>query len=93
MTERLHQIELDQWAKAEDVARADETPSNRAWVNEYIGTEFEGRQSMSGTNGIDYRDRMISDIARREARRISRKVILSLQRMTEGLQSGDDTRL
>ena len=42
---------------------------------------------------MDPRDRIISRIADHECERISRKVIRSLQRMTEGMQSGDDSVL
>jgi hypothetical protein len=42
---------------------------------------------------MDPRDRVISSIADPECQRISRKVIRSLQGMTEGMQSGDDTCL
>jgi hypothetical protein len=42
---------------------------------------------------MDYRNKIISDIAERECKRICRKVILLLQKMTEGLHSGDDSPL
>ena len=42
---------------------------------------------------MDPRDLIISRIADRECQRISRKVVRSLQRMTEGMQSGDDSGL
>jgi len=42
---------------------------------------------------MDPRDRIISHIADRECERMSRKVIRILQRMTEGMQSGDDSGL
>ncbi len=42
---------------------------------------------------MDYRDKIISDIAEKECKRISRKVILALQKMTEDMQSGGDSPL
>ena len=42
---------------------------------------------------MDYRDRIISDIARDDCKQICRKVIFALQRMTEGLGSGEDSPL
>ena len=39
------------------------------------------------------RDRIISRLADLECKRVSRKVIRALQRMTEGMQSGDDSVL
>jgi hypothetical protein len=42
---------------------------------------------------MDYRDRVISAIAERDRKRICRKVILQLQKMTEEMQSGDDSPL
>ena len=42
---------------------------------------------------MDYRDRIISDIAKADCTQICRKVILALQKMTEGMQSGDDSPL
>ncbi len=42
---------------------------------------------------MDYRDRIIKDIAARECRRISRKAILALQKIRNGTQSGADSPL
>jgi hypothetical protein len=42
---------------------------------------------------MDYRDKIISDLARKECETLSRKVIRSLSKMTDGMQSGDDTPL
>jgi hypothetical protein len=42
---------------------------------------------------MDYRDRIIVRIAEQECKRISRKVVLALQKMTDGMQSGDDSGL
>ena len=42
---------------------------------------------------MDYRDSIVVDIAQMECSRITRKAILALQKMTEGMQSGDDTPL
>ena len=42
---------------------------------------------------MDPRDLIISRIADRECQRISRKVVRCLQRMTKGMQSGDDSGL
>lgn len=42
---------------------------------------------------IDYRDRIISGVAKIECLKISRKIIRSLQKMTAGMQSGDGTPL
>ncbi|MBI2817806.1 MAG: hypothetical protein HYX72_12785 [Acidobacteria bacterium] len=42
---------------------------------------------------MDHRDKIIADIAERECRRVSRKVIVALQKMTEGMQSGDGSIL
>src|SRR5262245_17782809 len=42
---------------------------------------------------MDYRDEIISEIAKVECERICRGVIHALQRMTDGMQSGDDTPL
>jgi hypothetical protein len=42
---------------------------------------------------MEYRDRIIKDIARRECKRISRKTILALQKMKDGMQSGEDSPL
>jgi hypothetical protein len=51
-----------------------------------VGFQLFGEQ-------MDYRDKIISDIAEAECKHICRKVILALQRMTEGMQTGDDTPL
>ena len=40
-----------------------------------------------------YKDRIISNLAERECKRISRKTIRALQSMTEEMQSGTDTSL
>ena len=42
---------------------------------------------------MNYRDRIMSDLADRECKSISRKVIRRLQRMTKERQSGDDSIL
>ena len=42
---------------------------------------------------MDYRDKLIADIAEAKCKHICRKVILALQKMTEGMQTGDDTPL
>ena len=42
---------------------------------------------------MDYRDGIIKDIARRECKRISQKTILTLQKMKDGMQSGEDSPL
>ena len=42
---------------------------------------------------LDYRDNIIAGIAKTECLKISRKIIRTLQRMTDGMQSGDDTPL
>ena len=42
---------------------------------------------------MDPYESLLSEIADVECQRVSRKVIRSLQRMTEGLQSGDDSGL
>ncbi len=42
---------------------------------------------------MNYRDKIICDFAEAACNRISRKVIRSLTRMTNGMQSGDDTPL
>ena len=39
------------------------------------------------------RDKIISRLADLECKRVSRKVIRNLQRLTEGMQSGDDSVL
>jgi len=43
--------------------------------------------------GLDARDRIIKYVAERECERIARKTVRSLQRMTDGMQSGDDSGL
>ena len=42
---------------------------------------------------MNYRDKIISDLAEAAGKRLSRKVIRSLTKMTDGMQSGDDTPL
>ncbi|WP_080879233.1 hypothetical protein [Nitrospira sp. ND1] len=42
---------------------------------------------------MNYRDNIIADLARSECETLSRKVIRSLTKMTDGMQSGDDTPL
>lgn len=42
---------------------------------------------------MNYRDKIISEMAGIECKRVSRKVVRELQKMTEGMQSGDDTPL
>jgi hypothetical protein len=42
---------------------------------------------------MDYRDRIIVKIAEKECERINRRVVLALQKMTDGMQSGDDSGL
>ena len=42
---------------------------------------------------MDPYESLLSEIADGECQRVSRKVIRSLQRMTDGLQSGDDSEL
>ncbi len=42
---------------------------------------------------MDYRDRIISDIAKADCAQICRKVILALPKMTDGIQSGDNSPL
>lgn len=42
---------------------------------------------------MNYRDKIISDLAEAACNRLSRKVIRSLTRMTNGMQSGDDPPL
>lgn len=42
---------------------------------------------------MNYRDKIIEDIAEGLCKKISRKIIRNLQKMTEGMQSGDDTPL
>lgn len=42
---------------------------------------------------MDYRDCIIKDIAARECKRISQITILALQKMTDGMQSGEDSPL
>lgn len=42
---------------------------------------------------MNYKDNIIADISGRECKRLSMKVIRFLQKMTEGMQSGDDSPL
>ncbi len=42
---------------------------------------------------MNYRDKIISDLAEAACKRLSRKVIGSLTKMTDGMQSEDDTPL
>jgi hypothetical protein len=42
---------------------------------------------------MDYRNRIISKIADKECERVSTQCILALQKMTEGMQSGDGSPL
>lgn len=42
---------------------------------------------------MNYRDKIIEDIAEGRCRKISGKVVCELQKMTEGMLSGDDTPL
>jgi hypothetical protein len=42
---------------------------------------------------MNYRDKIISDIADGKCKKISRKVVRGLQKITEDMQSGDDTPL
>jgi len=42
---------------------------------------------------MNYRDKIISDLAEAAGKRLSRKVIRSLTKMSDGMQSGDDTPL
>lgn len=42
---------------------------------------------------MNYLDKIISDLAEAAGKRLSRKVIRSLTKMTDGMQSGDDTPL
>jgi len=42
---------------------------------------------------LDYRDSIIAGIAKIECLRISKKIIRALQRLSDGMQSGDDTPL
>ena len=59
-----------------------------------LGTPIIAKNNADGEDEeTDYRDQIIADIAERECKRVSRKVIHALRRMTEGMQSGDDTPL
>jgi len=42
---------------------------------------------------MDFRDRLIADLARTECRRLCRRVIQALQRITDARLSGDDSEL
>ena len=42
---------------------------------------------------MDYRDGILKDIAARECSRISRKTVRTLQKMRDGMQSGEDSPL
>jgi hypothetical protein len=42
---------------------------------------------------MNYRDKIISDLAEAECKGLSRKVIRALTKTTDGMQSGDDTSL
>ena len=42
---------------------------------------------------MNYRDKIISDLAEAECKSLSRKIIRSLTKMTDGMQSGDGTFL
>lgn len=42
---------------------------------------------------MNYRDKIIKDIAESRCRKVSGKIVRDLQKMTEGMQSGDDTPL
>jgi hypothetical protein len=42
---------------------------------------------------MNYRDKIISDLAEAECKNFSRRIIQTLTKMTNGMQSGDDTPL
>lgn len=42
---------------------------------------------------MDYRDRIVLEIAERESERLCREIIHILKQMTEGMQSSDDSPL